>query len=130
MTYYHNFFYFLKNTKVTLVFKVIKKMSEKESKRNKLLELLKTEPMTSKELAEKLEIPIDFVWVYLSQYTRNGKVIKVGKKGRFNLYKSIEFNPIELLKQLYELMDSKMDFVKKANDKDIELIKQIEQVIK
>lgn len=80
-------------------------MSKKEeSKRYKLLELMKTKSMTSKELAENLGIPIEFAWVYLSQYTRNGKVIIVGKTGRFNLYKAVESNPVELLKQLYNFM--------------------------
>lgn len=105
-------------------------MSEKESKRNKLLLLLKTKSMTSKELTDKLEIPIEFVWVYISQFKKDGKIIKVGKKGKFNLYSVVESNPIELLKQLYEFM-SKMnlgDYI--PNDKEIKLVEQIVEMVK
>jgi len=44
--------------------------------------------------------------------------------------KVLESNPIELLKQLCELMDEKMDFVKTPVEEDEKLIEQIEELIK
>lgn len=105
-------------------------MSEKEYNRSKLLDLLKTEPLTSKELADKLNIPMNQIFTYLAQYSKDGKVVKCGKKGKFNLYSAVENNPVELLKLLYDFM-SKMnlgDYI--PNDKEIKLVEQIRGMVR
>lgn len=40
-------------------------MVEEISKRNGMLELLKVETLTTKEIVEKLEIPIEHIWTSL-----------------------------------------------------------------
>ena len=111
-------------------------MTEKEYKRSKLLELLKTEPMTSKELADKLNIPINQIFTYLAQYSKDGKVVKCGKKGKFNLYSAVESNPIELLKFLNDFFKENLDYLMKNKniDKFIEkneaIFNKIEELVK
>ena len=105
-------------------------MSEKEYKRSKLLELINSKPMTSKELADKLDIPMNQIFTYLAQYSKDGKVIKVGKKGKFNLYSAVESNPIELLKQLIDFMSNKCEVKGEVSETDSNLFKAIEKVIK
>lgn len=104
-------------------------MAEEISKRNELLELLKVETLTTKEIVEKLKIPIEHVWTYISQFSRNGKVIKVGKQGRFNLYKAVEDNPIKLLKQLYNIMDKKMKPITLLDENEKKMLFIIEEVL-
>lgn len=105
-------------------------MVEEISKRNKLLELLKVEPLTTNEIVEKLKIPIEHIWTYLSQFMKDGKVVKVGKQGKYNLYKAIEDNPIRLLRHLHKIMNERMDFIEKPSENEIEIIKVIEGMIK
>lgn len=104
-------------------------MVEETSKRNKLLELLKVETLTTKEIVEKLEIPIEHIWTYVAQFMKEGKVVKVGKQGKYNLYKAVEDNPIKLLRQLHTIMNKRMDFVEKPSENEIEIIKVIEGMI-
>ena len=106
-------------------------MAEKISKRNKLLELLKVETLTTKEIVEKLKIPIEHIWTYLSQFMKEGKVLKVGKQGKYNLYKAVEDNPIKLLRQLYNFMSDKNKCeIKDFQDNDLELVQTIKELIK
>ncbi len=80
------------------------------SKRQKLLVLLKDKELTAKEISEQLEIPIEYVRTYISQFPQ---IKKVGKKGRYNLYRFVEAKPIEIddsgvmsnFKRLYEIMN-------------------------
>lgn len=104
-------------------------MVEEISKRNGILEILKVETLTTKEIVEKLKIPIEHVWTYLSQFMKDGKVVKVGKQGKYNLYKAIEDNPVKLLRQLHIIMNKRMDFVEKPSENEIEIIKVIEGMI-
>lgn len=104
-------------------------MVEEMSKRNELLELLKVETLTTNEIVEKLGIPIEHVWTYISQFSRKGKVVKVGKKGRFNLYKAVEDNPIKLLKQLYNIMDKKMKPITLLDENEKKMLFIIEEVL-
>ncbi len=107
-----------------------KEIIKETSKRNDLVELLKVEALTTKEIAEKLRIPLDHIWTYISQFSRSGKVIKVGKKGRFNMYKAVDYNPTKLLSQLHEIMEKRMNFIEKPSENEIETIKIIEEMIK
>ena len=100
------------------------------NKRKEIFELLKKEELTVKELSERTKIPIDFVRTYVSQFVKEKKVIIVDPtKGWHKKYRAIE-GTLGLLKQLYNLMNSKMKYVETPVDKDVELIKQIEWVIK
>ena len=94
----------------------------------RIMELLRDRELTSMEIASELGIPKGNCASYLNTLYNDGRIERTNNKRPFKY--RIAMKPIELLKQLYELMDSKMDFVKKVNDKDIELIKQIELVIK
>lgn len=105
-------------------------MSEETSKRQELLTLLKNNPLTAKELVEQLEIPIEHVRTYISQFSEQGKITKSGKKDRYNLYEVVEVNPIELLKQLHEIMENRMDFTEKPTESEQQIILKIEELIK
>lgn len=106
-------------------------MSEKPSKRQELLALLKDNPLTALELVEQLEIPIEHVRTYISQFSEQGKVMKSGKKGKYNLYEVVEVNPIELLKQLYVFMsDEKKCELGELDESDLDLMDAIKRVIK
>lgn len=77
------------------------------SKRNKILEILKMEELTAKELSEKTGISIKFVRVYLGQYIKDKKVIIVDPtKGWHKKYRAIEFK--EFVRVLYDIMTTKM----------------------
>lgn len=99
----------------------------KMTKLEQIMELLKDGELTSIEIAGELNIPKNHCASYLTALRKSGRIVKINDNIPYK-YKLAK-KPIELLKQLYELMDSKMDFVKKADNNDIELIKQIEQVI-
>jgi len=105
-------------------------MSEKQSKRQELLALLKDNPLTADELVEKLKIPIEHVRTYISQFSMEGIITKSGKKGRYNLYEIVEHNLIELLKQLYNIMDKRMDFTEKPTELEQKIILKVEELIK
>ena len=116
-------------------------MSEKISKRQELLALLKNNPLTADELTEKLEIPIKHVRIYISQFSKEGKIIKSGKKGRYNLYetvdvKLIETNDSELkgILKVYNILFSKIttnfkifEYIQKTDNSIIEFIENHEE---
>lgn len=100
------------------------------NKRKEILKLLKKEDLTAKELSGKTGISIEFVRVYLGQFIKEKKVIIIDPtKGWHKKYRTIK-EPLELLKQLYDLMDSKMKYKKTPINEDVELVKDIEWVIK
>ena len=103
-------------------------MSESVSKRNELLELLKDEPLTTKQMEEKLNIPVEHIWVYLSQFQKESKVEKVGKSGKFNLYKQVETSLSSLDTQI--LMKMIPSFIKKGieielDNEEIDRVKEL-----
>ena len=87
-------------------------MNENISKRQELLVLLKDNPLTAKELSEQLEIPIEHVRTYISQFSEEGKIIKSGKEGRYNLYETVDVNIIEILKNGILELNLLMDTIK------------------
>ena len=93
-----------------------------------IMNILKDRELTSLEIASEINIPKDNCSSYLNTLYKDGRIERISDKRPFK-YK-IPMKPIELLKRLYDLMDSKMKFEKKAVNKDIELIKQVELVIK
>ena len=104
-------------------------MSEEISKRQELLALLKANPLTAKELVEQLEIPIEHVRTYISQFTEERKVIKSGKKDRYNLYETVDVNIIEILKSGILELNLLMDTIKPVIPSNIDKNK-IKEAIK
>lgn len=88
------------------------------TKKERILELLKKENLTSKEIAIKLQFKETETRVYLLRLIKGKKIKSVGKKGRFKVYsiikkvKSEEKALIQELKfdlaHLYNLMKYKM----------------------
>jgi len=85
-------------------------------------------------IADKTEFNGNEVRVYIHRLKNDSLIKEIGKKNRYIIYDAIERGPNEnfqiLLKDLYNLMNNKMDFVKTPGNQDIELIKNIELVIK
>ena len=105
------------------------------TKKSKILELLTENNLTTKEIQEKTSYKLDLIQVYINQFKKANKVKKVDNNGKFAIYSAIkeESNNSQikaLLKQLYELMTNKMDFVKDINEKDLKLIDEIKEMIK
>ena len=94
----------------------------------KIMGLLKDRELTSLEIASEINVPKSNCSSYLNTLYNDGRIERISDKRPFKY--NITTKPIDFLKQLYDLMDSKMDFIKKAVNEDIELIKQIELVIK
>ena len=115
------------------------KMNNKIGNKEKIYQLLQKEPLTSIELAEKLiinedpEKNIQFIRTYLQRLIKDKLIESIEKKGRYNVYSTIQREsnekPLNLLKELYDIMDNKMKFIEPLDDDDIDLIKQIELVI-
>jgi len=101
------------------------------SNKYKILELLKNEEYTVKEIAENSEFNENEVRTYIHRLKEKNLIKEIGKKNRYIIYaaKEKESNTM-ILKQLYNLMVNKMQFIKVPNDNDIELIKKIDMVIK
>jgi len=63
------------------------------SKRSKILELLGQEDLTTKEIHDKTGYDMALIWQYIHQFKDEGKIEKIGNKGRFNIYRAIEKEP-------------------------------------
>lgn len=104
------------------------------SNKEKILEMLKGNELTVREIAQDLNLKENAVNVYISRLRKKELIEKIGKKNRYIIYKAIEKesngNLKALIKNLYSLMNTKMDFIKTPDNNDIELINKIELVIK
>ncbi len=103
------------------------------SNKYKILELLKGNKLTVKEIADKSEFNENTVRTYIHRLLKEKSIREIGKKNRYCLYEVIEENdPIELLKQLYNIMTNKM--TKKAKAKltadEMKYLTEIEEVLK
>ena len=99
------------------------------NKRKEVLELLKKEELTATEISEKTGIKIEIIRVYLSQFVKEKKVIIVDPtKGWHKKYRAIG-EPIELLKLLYNIMDTKMKPVKPLDENEKEVLIEIMELI-
>jgi len=94
--------------------------------KNRILELLAKEELTSLEISERLGIKSNNVWIYLNTLFNEKKVERITDKKPF-IYRAI--TPLAYLKRLVKLMN-KMDFIKVPDDNDILLIKQIGELLK
>ena len=93
-----------------------------------IMGLLRDRELTSLEIASEINIPKDNCSSYLNTLYNDGRIERTNDKRPFK-YRIAE-TPMELLKQLYDLMNNKMKYKKTPVDEDAELIKQIELVIK
>jgi len=60
------------------------------SKKEKILELLKQGPLTSKEIAEKLGFEKQETRIYLLRLKKATKIYSLEKRGRYNIYSLVE----------------------------------------
>lgn len=95
--------------------------------KNKILELLAKEELMSSEIAKKLEIGSDMIWVYLNKLNKENKVERITDKKPY-VYRAI--TPLAYLKRLCELMNEKMEYSAIPDDDDFELVKKIGELIK
>jgi len=104
------------------------------SNKYKILEILKQKESTVKEIADKTKFNENEVRVYIHRLLKDNLIKEIGKKNRYCIYSAIEKNSngdsFNLLKDLYDLMNDKMNFEKTPDTNDIELIQKIEMVIK
>jgi len=75
-------------------------MIEKVSNKEKILEMLKYNELTVKEIAQDLNLKENAVNVYISRL-KNGRLIeRIGKKNRYNIYTAIQKdNNLQTLKK-------------------------------
>ena len=101
----------------------------KITKIDNVLNLLAKEELTSKEITEKLgeDITSNIVCVYLNILLNDGRIERTNDKRPFK-YK-IPTKPVELLKQLYEIMDTKMKPVKPLDDNEKKVLTVIMEMI-
>ena len=60
------------------------------SKKEQILELLKQEPLTSKEISTKLGFEEQETRIYLLRLKKANKIYSLEKRGRFNVYSIVE----------------------------------------
>ena len=95
--------------------------------KEKILELLSKEDLTSAEIIERLDIKADNVWVHLYDLNRKNKVVRITYKKPY-VYKSI--TPKAYLRRLYNFMsDEKKCELKELNESDIIFLTEIKETI-
>ncbi len=114
-------------------------MNNKIGNKEKIYQLLQKEPLTSIELAEKLTINeepeknIQFIRTYLQRLIKANLIESNEKKGRYQVYTAIEKEsnnkPLNLLKELYEIMDNKMNPIKTLNENEKQSLIKIMELI-
>lgn len=92
-----------------------------------ILDILKDQELTSIEIAKELKIPKNNCASYLNTLLKQKKIERTNNKRPYKYKKSL--TPIELLKQLYNLMDNKMKPVKPLDENEKEVIIEIEGLI-
>lgn len=99
----------------------------KERRIPKIMELLGNKELTSIEIASELNIPKRNCASYLTALRKSGRIVKINDNIPYK-YK-LATKPIELLKQLYEIMDTKMKPVKPLDDNEKEVLTVIMEMI-
>lgn len=103
------------------------------SNKYKILELLKQEELTIKEIATKTKFSENEVRTYIHRLLEDSLIKEIGKKNRWCIYAAIEkksSNLTILLKDLHSIMNKRMNFIKKPTEAEIKTIKIIEELIK
>ena len=98
------------------------------TKLKEIMKLMKNRELTSIEIAEELDIPKSNCASYLTTLRKSGRIIKMNNNIPFK-YKLAK-KPIELLKQLYKIMDIKMKPVKPLDENEKEVLTEIMELIK
>jgi len=78
------------------------------SNKYKILELLKQNKLTVKEIADKTDFNENEVRVYIHRLLKDNLIEEIGKKNRYCIYSVIEKKAIENMdkfKRLYEIMN-------------------------
>ena len=104
------------------------------SNRLKILELLKQNELTVKEIAGKTEFNENEVRVYIHRLLKDNLIEEIGKKERYCIYSVIEKKSSENMdkfKRLYEIMN--LYLIGKLTPKEIakipeSILKEIEQI--
>ncbi len=88
---------------------------------------LTAEEIYAQLISKDISIKKENLWSYLSTLKKNHKIWKLNDKKPYKY--GVAMTKLELLRALYNLMSSKMDFKEQANPDDIKLIKQIVELI-
>lgn len=115
-------------------------MSHELGNKEKIYQLLQKEPLTSIEIAEKLKISedpeknIQFIRTYLQRLIKANLIESKEKKGRYQVYTSIEKETNDIfknyLRDLYKFMSNERKCeLKEINESDIDFITRIKEVI-
>lgn len=97
--------------------------------KEKILEMLKENELTVKDISQKLEISENAVNVYIVRLRKENRLKKIGKKERYNIYIAIENDPLVLLKVLYDIMINKVTPIAKLTEKEKEAVNRIEKIL-
>lgn len=93
---------------------------------NKILELLTESELTSLEIAIKLGIDKDILYPKLSRLNKENRTMRTNNK---KPYKYIAITPKALLKQLYDIMEKKMEPISPLNEIEEKFINKIVEMI-
>jgi len=94
--------------------------------KNSIVQLLVKEELTSSEIAKRLGIKSENVWIYLNNLHREKKVERITEKKPY-VYRAT--TPLAYLRRLCALM-GKMEYSEVPNAEDFELVKKVGELIK
>jgi hypothetical protein len=64
------------------------------SKKEQILKLMAQKPLTVEEIEDQLRINKNLIWVYISQWKKEGKVVETGDhRNKYKVYKMKEDKP-------------------------------------
>lgn len=96
---------------------------------DQIVELLGKEELNSNEIAERLpNIKKNMIRVYLHKLEHKNIIERTNNRIPFKYKKAL--TPIELLKQLYEIINKNKEFVKNLPESKKKLIRKIENRLK
>lgn len=78
-----------------------------------ILELLKVDKLTVKEIVDKTEFKENDVRTYIHRLLKDNLIKQIGKKDRYCLYEAVENDPIEFLKFMNDFFKDNVDYLSK-----------------
>ena len=104
------------------------------SNKYKILELLKQNELTVKEIADKTEFNENEVRVYVHRLLKDNLIREIGKKNRYCIYTTISKESNDTfknsLRRLYEFMSNEVKCeLKEINESDIVFLTKIKELI-
>lgn len=104
------------------------------SNKYKILEMLKQNELTVKEIAENSEFNENEVRTYVHRLLKDNLIKEIGKKNRYYIYTAIEKEPNEnlrkFLKKLYEFMSNEEKCeLRNITESDITFLTKIKEMI-